>query len=82
MYVRVIGEARDVTGFALAGLDAAECHTRGEVIAALDSARRDPEVAIVVLSPAVAALAEDVVEEMRDIPGLPITIVLPPGGPS
>ena len=77
MHVRLLGDADDVTGFALAGVAGEECHNREEALAALDRARHDPDVAILVLSPVVAALVEDVVEPMRDATSLPITIVLP-----
>lgn len=82
MHVRLIGDAHDVTGFALAGVESEECHTRAEVVDALDAACHDPDVAIVVVSPDMAALADDVISEMRESTHLPITIVLPPTGPS
>ncbi len=77
MHVRVIGDGHDVTGFGLAGVESEECHTRGELVDALDAARHDPQVAIIVVSPAAAALADDVIGRMRESAHLPITIVLP-----
>jgi vacuolar-type H+-ATPase subunit F/Vma7 len=77
MHIRLIGDTHDVTGFALAGVESEECHTRAELVSALDAARHDPGVAIVVVSPGTAALAEDVIQDMRSAAHLPITIVLP-----
>ena len=77
MHIRLIGDLHDVTGFALAGVEGEECHSRAELVEALDVARHDPDVAIVVVSPGVAALAQDVIDDMRATPHLPITIVLP-----
>jgi vacuolar-type H+-ATPase subunit F/Vma7 len=77
MHVRLLSGAHDVTGFALAGVDSEECRTRAELLDALDRARRDPEIGIVVVSPELAALAGDAIEALRDSPHLPITIVLP-----
>ena len=77
MHVRLLGGPHDVTGFALAGVDGEECGTRAQLLAALDRARHDPGVGILVLSPEVAALAGDEIRDLRDSPHLPITIVLP-----
>ena len=77
MHVRLFGDASDVTGFALAGVESQECGTRAELVRALDEARRDPSVAIVMVSPVVAALAGDVIQQMRESAQLPIAIVLP-----
>jgi vacuolar-type H+-ATPase subunit F/Vma7 len=82
MHVRLIGDAHHATGFALAGVESDECHTRAEVVGALEAARQDPDVAIVMVAPELAALADDVVGEMRESSHLPITIVLPPPEPS
>ena len=77
MHVRFIGDTRDAIGFSLAGVDSVDCHSRGELVDALEAARHDRDVAIVVLSPAAAALAEDVIEPMRNATDLPIALVLP-----
>jgi vacuolar-type H+-ATPase subunit F/Vma7 len=82
MHVRLIGDAHDVTGFALAGVEGEECHSRADVVRALDAACHDPGVAIVVIAPDLAALADEEVKRMRDAAHLPITIVLPAGAPS
>lgn len=78
MHIRVIGDAQDVTGFALAGIQGEECRTRAELVHAIENLRHDPDVGVVLLSAAVAALGDDVVSEMRNRTDLPITIVLPP----
>lgn len=78
MHVRLIGDAHDVTGFSLAGLDCAECHTRAELMRAIDAARLDADIAVIVVSPATAGLAPELIEEMREASRLPITVVLPP----
>lgn len=77
MQVRFIGDARDAIGFSLAGVDSVDCHSRGELVDALEAARLDRDVAIVVVSPAAAALAEDLIERMRNATDLPIALVLP-----
>lgn len=77
MHVRFIGDARDAIGFSLAGVDSVDCQSRGELVDALEAARLDRDVAIVVLSPAAAALVEDVIERMRNATDLPIPLVLP-----
>jgi vacuolar-type H+-ATPase subunit F/Vma7 len=77
MHVRLIGDTQDVIGFALAGIDSCECTTRADLVRALDDACRDPPVAILMVSAAVAALADDEIQHMRDSAQLPIAIVLP-----
>jgi vacuolar-type H+-ATPase subunit F/Vma7 len=77
MRVRLIGDTQDVTGFALAGIDSQACTTRAELVRALDAACHNPAVAIVMVSAAVAALAGDEIQHMRDSAHLPIAIVLP-----
>ena len=77
MNSRMIGARQDVVGFALAGVDAVVASTRAEVIAALESAQRDPRIAVVIVAPAAAAVAMDVIERSRESGRLPITIVLP-----
>jgi vacuolar-type H+-ATPase subunit F/Vma7 len=77
MGIRIIGDRRDAIAFGLAGVDAVECRTRADLIAALDEAQRDPEVAVVVVSPVAAALGADVIARLRESSRLPITIVLP-----
>jgi vacuolar-type H+-ATPase subunit F/Vma7 len=77
MHVRLLGDARDVTGFALAGVDGEECRTRGELLRALEGARRDPNLGIIIVSADVAALAEEVIADMRESARFPIAVVLP-----
>jgi vacuolar-type H+-ATPase subunit F/Vma7 len=77
MQIRVIGDARDVTGFGLAGVAGTECRTREEIVAALDDIGHDPSVAIVLISPQAAALGLDVIARLRDSVRLPIAVVLP-----
>lgn len=77
MHLRYIGGAHDGTGFALAGVDSVECRSRAELVDALDAARRDPLVAVIVVGAEAATLAEDVIAGMRDAARLPITVVLP-----
>jgi vacuolar-type H+-ATPase subunit F/Vma7 len=77
MGIRLLGNRQDAIAFGLAGLDAVECRTRADLIAALDDVRGDPHVALVVVAPAAAALGADLVEEMREATHVPITVVLP-----
>jgi len=78
MQIRLIGDARDVTGFALAGLDGVECRTRDEVAAALGESARDPAAAIVLVSDEAAALAPEELERFRRRVDAPIVVLLPP----
>jgi len=78
MQIRLIGEPRDVTGFALAGIDGVECRTRGDVAAALDGSARDTAAAIVLVSDEAAALAPEELERFRRRVGAPIVVRLPP----
>ena len=77
MDIRMIGNRQDAIAFGLAGLDAVECRTRPQLIAALDHARDDPSVALVIVSPSVAALGADIIARLRESSRLPITVVLP-----
>lgn len=80
MGIRLIGNRPDAIAFGLAGLDAVECRTRPELIAALAAAQDDPTVALVIVSPAVAAFGADIVARVGDSTRLPITLVLPGAG--
>ena len=77
MDIRLIGDRHDVIGFGLAGINGVECRTRSELVAALEAAEHDPSVALVIVSPRVAALGSDVIARLRDAVRLPIMIVLP-----
>lgn len=78
MQLRLIGDARDVTGFALAGIEGVECGTRDEVAAALDHSVCDGTAGIVLVSHESAALAPEELERFRRAAGAPIVVVLPP----
>jgi vacuolar-type H+-ATPase subunit F/Vma7 len=78
MGIRLIGNRQDAIAFGLAGLDTVECRTRAELALALESAQGDPLLALVIISPAVAALGPDLVARVRDSSHPPITVVLPP----
>ena len=77
MGIRLLGNRQDAIAFGLAGLDSVECLTRADLVAALDEARHDPDVALIVVAPAAAALGADVVEALRETTHLPIIVVLP-----
>jgi vacuolar-type H+-ATPase subunit F/Vma7 len=84
MRLSVIGTAEDVVGFALAGSPGAVCASGAQVVAALDTECRDPDVALVLISEESADLAPDAVQRRRAAAGAPLLIVLPglerPGG--
>jgi vacuolar-type H+-ATPase subunit F/Vma7 len=75
----VIGTVEDVAGFALAGIPGQVCDTGPVVREALDAARRDREVAVIVLSAEAERLAPDAVRAAREAGGLPLVVVLPVG---
>ena len=77
MEIRLLGDRHDVIGFGLAGVDGIDCRTRPELVAALDAAARDPNVALVIVSSRAAALGPDVIARQRESVQLPITVVLP-----
>jgi vacuolar-type H+-ATPase subunit F/Vma7 len=77
MRIRLLGDAHDATGFALAGVDGVTCRTRDTLLAALDAAMRDPDVGVIMVSPSAAALAPDQIGRDRDRAKLPIIVVLP-----
>jgi vacuolar-type H+-ATPase subunit F/Vma7 len=78
MQIRLIGDPHDVAGFGLAGIAGTECHTRPELLEALEAAEHDPDVALLVLSSEAAALDAGAIDRLRGSLHLPITIVLPP----
>lgn len=78
MSIRMLGNRYDAIAFGLAGLDAVECRTRAQLVTALDEVLDDPTIALVIISPAAAALGADVIERVRDSTHPPITVV-PPG---
>lgn len=77
MVIRMLGNRQDAIAFGLAGLDVVECRTGREAVAAIDAARRDPRVALVIVSSAVAALGGDAIVRRCDSSGRPITVLLP-----
>jgi vacuolar-type H+-ATPase subunit F/Vma7 len=81
MQIRLIGDSHDAIGFGLAGVVGTACHTRPELLQALDDVEHDADVALLVLSSEAAALGPDVIERLRGSVHLPITIVLPPTEP-
>jgi vacuolar-type H+-ATPase subunit F/Vma7 len=77
MGIRLFGNRQDVIAFGLAGLDAVECRTRPDLVAALDEVRDDPTVALVIVSPAVASLGSDIIAGLGESTRPPITVILP-----
>ena len=77
MVIRMLGNRQDAIAFGLAGLDVVECRTRHEAVAAIDAAGRDPLVALVIVSSAVAALGGDAIVRRSESNGRPITVLLP-----
>ena len=77
MAMRLLGNRRDVIAFGLAGLDVVECRTRAELLEALTTAEAEPHVALLIVSPAVAALDPDLVNRVRESVRPPIAVVLP-----
>ena len=77
MEIRLIGDARDTTGFGLAGITGDVCVTRADVLTALSRWGRDPAVAILLVSDAAAALAPDALASFDSTATAPIIVVLP-----
>jgi vacuolar-type H+-ATPase subunit F/Vma7 len=79
----VLGDADDVAGFALAGIEGAVCNTRGEIAEALRQLRRRPEVpSLLLVSPSVALLAGRALEDFFHPDRPPHALILPEAPPS
>jgi len=77
MEIRLIGDARDTTGFGLAGIKGDLCVTRADVLTALSRWERDPAVALLLVSDAAAALAPDALANLDFTATASIVVVLP-----
>jgi len=74
----VLGDADDVAGFALAGVEGAVCNTRGEVAEALRQLRGRPEVpSLLLVSPSVARLAGSALDDFFHPDRPPHALILP-----
>jgi vacuolar-type H+-ATPase subunit F/Vma7 len=80
MRMCLLGNRHDVIAFGLAGLDTVECRTRTELVDALGEAERATDLALLIVAPAVVALAPDLVARLRDSARPPIVVVLPAPG--
>lgn len=78
MRIVVLGDADDVSGFALVGVHGQVCGAAREAETHLAGvATQAAEVALVLISSSVAGLARRTIERMRDLEGGPTVIVLP-----
>jgi len=82
--VVAVGELVRVAGFALAGADVVAAEDGEGVRSALAAVEADPDVAVVLLTPAAAAAlapaeAEPGADTASDVvPGRPLRVVMPP----
>ncbi len=78
MKIVLLGDADDVRGFALAGVDGHVCQDRGAVESALARiGAHAAEMGLVLISAAVAGLASRAIERLRAQEGSPAVIILP-----
>jgi len=73
----LLGDREDARGFALAGWGALPCRDARELESALERLGAGGELALVLVSPAVAALAPRALEAFRARAGAPVVLVLP-----
>jgi len=74
----LLGDADDVRGFALAGVEGHVCHDQGAAESALAQiARHAAEVGLVLVSPAVAGLASHALERLYRQEEGPAVLMLP-----
>jgi vacuolar-type H+-ATPase subunit F/Vma7 len=76
MRLVVAGRARDVRGFALAGVETVSCETAMQARAALDGLGTD--VGLFIVSPWFARATRDRLTWLREHKGPPVVLVLPP----
>lgn len=79
----MLGDAADVRGFRLAGMDGVVCRRRDDVEAALDRLHAAPTFApaLVLVSASVYQLVRGRVDEERANTAGPLLLVLPTGSP-
>jgi vacuolar-type H+-ATPase subunit F/Vma7 len=75
MRLVVAGRADEIRGFALAGVETAECHSVEHANAVLSGVSRD--VGLLIVSAWVAQAAEDRLRAVRDRKGPPVVLTLP-----
>ena len=78
MRLVLLGDADDVRGFALAGVEGRVCHDRGTAESALAQiAAPGAEVGLVLISATVAGLASRALERLGRQEGSPAVVILP-----
>lgn len=73
----MLGDPDDVEGFALLGVEGRTCRTTGEIDGALGEALRDPDIALVLVSPGAAARSTRIARLIERGPDWPVLLVLP-----
>lgn len=78
MRFALIADTHDtLMGMRLAGIEGVEVHTAQEVLEALQKAVDDPEVGIVMISPRLAALQKELIDEVRLHRNRPLIVEVP-----
>lgn len=77
MIAALLGTEQEVRGFALAGVEGRACGTAGEVAEAAAALHSRSDVALILVSRAVARLAPDQIAKLEGVTGPPALIVLP-----
>lgn len=76
----LLGTEQDVRGFSLAGVESRACGTPGEVAEAAAALHSRSDVALILVSRAVARLAPAEIAHLEGVGGPPAVIVLPGEG--
>lgn len=77
MKTYVIGHPDAVQGFALVGVPGRSVSTAQELLAALETARRDPTIGLILLTSDVVALARAQIEQLRALTAIPLLVEIP-----
>lgn len=73
----IIGHADAVQGFALVGVPGRSVATAQELLQALDVARHDPSIGIIMLTTDVVALAREPIEQIKARTTIPLLVEIP-----
>jgi vacuolar-type H+-ATPase subunit F/Vma7 len=73
----LLGDVQDARGFALAGFAAVPCGDVREAESALRRVAAAPDLALVLVSPGVAALVPEALDAFRARAAAPVVLVLP-----
>ena len=64
-------------GLRLAGVDGKVVHDKKEIIESINSARRDTEIGIILITRKLAEIVPDIIDDLKLSAGLPLIIEIP-----